>query len=215
MKDPWYDKQEMVNGVERIIYKHIPAIVVRVPLAEVNSIIKVTNAGPAFVHLKPPDQTRARLFRKWFGNVIPAHVALVFNQDVALSFPPTMTVEEAAVVGCPRKFGNSLLIGKKGKCGAHTNGCKAVFVCGLSEATCRSILDGSADTEVEVCLEFEGVCSHEKGVAFGSLQGEAREQHMEGFIQAGKPPSQYAQHVLHGLSSEQLHSNNRAHVMMK
>jgi len=136
------------------------------------------------------------------------------KQDVALSFRRP-TDEEAAVVGRPRKFGNSFLIGKKGKCGAHTNGCKAAFACGLSEATCHSFLDGSVGTEVEVCLEFEGVCSHEKGIAFGSLRGEAREQHMEGFIQSGKAPSQYAQHVLHGLSSGQLHSNNCVHVMMK
>lgn len=122
--DPHFDCHFTdANGVSYNKYKTLEPLVIPVPTQEVLSILSVEDSGPVWNAVVPVAYL-SDWFRTKISRVLPAHVALVFDQRFSHDF------ERADKRGRARSTG-PFLIGYRGYCPAKKDGCPMTFIIGF------------------------------------------------------------------------------------
>ena len=209
--NPYFSREEILDGVASFIYKPIGPFKTDVPVAEVKKLISVSEVGPAWKggDTKEGPHERANFFRKYVLPLIPVHVALAFHQPMLFQFS-----SKKKTSGRRRQY-EAILVGMKGHCSAKIHGCPTTFGCGFTEKSINTLLNDPSAESIELSVFVHNGCIHAKGLAYGQLRGTARAKVIVEFESAGKKPAEFAKRSLQLASDDEYHSKNRGAAVTK
>lgn len=215
--DPYFDREETIDGVPRLIYKPMGPFTIDVSVEEVKQVISVSEGGLTWVTAAEGKEEdphhRSNAFRKWIFPQVPPHLALAFDQPILFAFSREESHTTRKQAGRRRLF--PFMVGMKGKCSAKIHGCPSVFACGFTEESIKTLLGSPCPETISLSIEVRNACMHKKGLTYGQLRGPLRDDVIEDFISAGQKPSEYAKHAVQKATNSEFHSQNLGSVVTK
>jgi hypothetical protein len=87
--DPFFDHEESVHCVAKLIYKEMGPFTTEVSVEELNLIVSERESGLSWVTAEGDNvdpHRRSNAFRKWILPLVPPHLALAFDQPILFGF---------------------------------------------------------------------------------------------------------------------------------